>query len=117
MPSVTVIIVTLNRPDCVRRCLECLESQVPRIDQIMVVDASPDDRTRVVTAEFDRVTYLRNDNGSGRMTASRNIGLTRASGEVIVFVDDDAFVHEGWLAALLAVYAEHSDAGAVGGRV
>ena len=89
--TVTVIVVTLNRPDCVRRCLNCLLEQQPRPDQVIVVDASADDLTRTATAEFPGVLYLRNDNGFGRMTASRNIGLKRAVGEMIAFVDDDAF--------------------------
>ncbi|HTW94788.1 MAG TPA: glycosyltransferase family 2 protein, partial [Tepidisphaeraceae bacterium] len=114
-PSLTVIVVTLNRPDCVRRCLECLESQAPPADQIIVVDASSDDRTRAVVAEFDGVVYLRNDKGFGRMTASRNIGLQRATGDIVAFIDDDAFVHPGWLAELLEPYGD-SKVGAVGGR-
>ncbi len=118
MPTATVIIVTLNRPDCVQKCLECLYAQSPRPDQIIVVDASPDDRTRQVVAGFTSQPaplYLRNDNGYGRMTASRNIGLLHSTGEIIAFLDDDAFAHEGWLAAILEAY-ETPDIGAVGGR-
>src|SRR5580698_8034533 len=113
--TVSVIVVTLNRPDCVRRCLNCLLEQQPRPDQIIVVDASADDLTRTATAEFPGVLYLHNDNGFGRMTASRNIGLKRATGEMIAFVDDDAFARPLWLANLLAAY-EQQNVGAVGGR-
>jgi GT2 family glycosyltransferase len=114
--TTTVIIVTLNRPDCVRECLTRLARQTPLPDQTVVVDASRDDRTKRVTAEFPGVLYLRNENGFGRMTASRNIGLRVATGDVIAFVDDDAFAHDGWLAALLDSYAADPAAGAVGGR-
>ncbi len=113
--SVTVIIVTLNRPDCVRRCLECLEQQEPQPDQVVVVDASDDDATRNVVSTFSNVFYRRNENGYGRMTASRNIGLLCATGEIIAFIDDDAFAHRGWLAALLEPYHDVT-VGAVGGR-
>ena len=111
----SVIVITLNRPDYVRRCLECLESQVPHPDQIIVVDSSKDDVTTKVVAEFPGVLYLRNDNGFGRMTTSRNIALKHATGEIIAFVDDDAFAHAGWLAGLLAAYTS-PEIGAVGGR-
>jgi len=113
--NVSVIIVTLNRPDCVRRCLECLYAQTPRPSQIIVVDASPDERTREVVREFRGVVYLRNDNGYGRMTASRNIGLKIAVGDIIAFLDDDAFAHPQWLEKLAATYTDDS-IGAVGGR-
>lgn len=111
----SVIVVTLNRPEYVKKCLQCLEMQEPRPDQIIVVDASKDDKTAVVVAEFPGVLYLRNDNGFGRMTASRNIGLKQSIGDIIAYVDDDAFAHPGWLAALLSAYTA-PEIGAVGGR-
>ncbi len=114
-PRTTVIVVTLNRPDCVRQCLGCLLRQDPRPEQVIVVDASADDRTRRAVGEFDGVEYLRNDQGAGKMTTSRNIGLGRARGEIVAFVDDDAFAHDGWLAALVGPYADPA-VGAVGGR-
>lgn len=113
--NVTVIIVTLNRPDYVRKCLECLRGQVRVPEEVIVVDASADERTRRVVAEFGGVVYMRNEKGYGRMTASRNMGLMRASGEIIAFLDDDAFAHEGWLENLLATYTDPA-IGAVGGR-
>ncbi len=113
--TLTVIIPTYNRPDCVRRNLECLMAQEPRPDQIIVVDASPDTRTRDVVAEFLGVEYLRNESGCGHMTQSRNIGLARACGDVVAFLDDDAFAHPGWSANLLAAYTD-ADVGGVGGR-
>ncbi|MGQ9808763.1 MAG: glycosyltransferase family 2 protein [Armatimonadota bacterium] len=113
--TLTVIIPTYNRPDCVRRCLACLMAQEPRPDQIIVVDASPDTRTRDVVAEFEGVEYLRNDSGYGHMTQSRNLGLTRAAGEVVAFLDDDAFAHPDWAKNLLSCYTDPS-VGGVGGR-
>ena len=50
------------------------------------------------------------------MTTSRNIGLLSAIGDIIVFVDDDAFASDTWLAELLRPYDEPA-VGAVGGRV
>jgi len=114
--TVTVIVVTLNRPDCICRCLDSLRLQEPRPDQIIVVDASLDDRTKDAVGEFDKVQYLRNSDGYGRMTASRNIGLKAAFGDVIAFVDDDAFAQDGWLENLLGTFVRFPLAGAVGGR-
>lgn len=113
--TLSVIIVTLNRPDCVRRCLKCLAEQQPTPDQIIVVDASAGDATELVVASYPSAFYIRNPNGIGRMTASRNIGLAYVTGDVIAFLDDDAFAHQGWSAALLGAYGD-SSVGAVGGR-
>lgn len=115
--SLTVIVVTLNRPTCVHRCLTCLSAQTTRAQQIIVVDASGDDLTRKVVAEFGEMLYLRNESGWGRMTVSRNIGLRSATGDIIAFVDDDAFPEPQWAEKLLETYGTDGRVGAVGGRV
>ena len=113
--TLSVIIVTLNRPDCVRRCLECLKAQTRPPEQVIVVDASKDDLTRQAAGSFDGVVYRRNESGYGHMTQSRNIGLREATGDIVAFLDDDAFAHPGWAVSLLATYADET-VGGVGGR-
>ena len=115
MPTTTAIIVTYSRPDCVKTCLECLRLQTRLPEQIIVVDGSPDGRTRALCAEFPEVLYLRNEAGLGHMTRSRNIGLQQATGEIIAFIDDDSFAHPTWLEELLKPYSDPG-VGAVGGR-
>jgi len=114
--TLSVIIVTLNRPDCVRRCLECLKAQTRPPEQVIVVDASKDDLTLQTVAVFPNVGYLRNDLGLGHTTHSRNLGVQKATGDIIAFLDDDAYARPGWAAALLASYSS-PEMGAVGGRV
>lgn len=113
--EVTVIIVTLDRSEVLRRCLTCLEGQTVAPLQVVVVDASADDLSKDVVGAFEGVEYLRNENGFGRMTESRNIGLKVARGEVIAFIDDDSFAAPEWLEELVATYADEG-IGAVGGR-
>jgi GT2 family glycosyltransferase len=115
VPTTTVIVITLDRAEYLQRCLTCLHAQSLLPDQIIVVDSSKDVRALAVVKAFPNVVYLRNECGLGRMTASRNIGLKQALGDVIAFVDDDAFAHPQWLANLLEPYADPS-VGAVGGR-
>ncbi len=113
--TVTVIVVTLDRPAYLRRCLECLNAQTRPPAQIIVVDASADSLSKQVVQDFNELLYLRNDAGSGSMTLSRNIGLRGATGEIVAFVDDDAYAHPGWLENLVLPYGK-LDVGAVGGR-
>jgi GT2 family glycosyltransferase len=113
--TVSVIIVTVERPECVRRCLDCLLAQDPLPDQIIVVDASRDDRTKDVVDQSPSVLYVRNPQGKGCTPRSRNLGLQHATGDIIAWVDDDAYAHPGWLAGILAPYADDT-VGGVGGR-
>ena len=84
--------------------------------QIIVVDGSTDDRSRTTALSFPRVEYFHNPRGYGHMTLSRNIGLAAARGEIIAFLDDDAFAQPGWSRELLRAYATSAEIAGVGGR-
>jgi hypothetical protein len=77
--TVTVIVVTVKRPECVRLCLRALQAQRRQPEEVMVVDASHDDCTLRVAAEFPGVRYFAVPELLGRMTASRNFGLRHAT--------------------------------------
>lgn len=113
--TVSIIIITLDRPDHLRRCLECVCAQHQKPAQVIVVDSSQDSRSSQVVALFPGTLYLRNESGIGRMTTSRNLGLRSATGSIIAFLDDDAFAHPNWLEELVSTF-ESRECGAVGGR-
>lgn len=83
--------------------------------RIIVVDASPDTRTREVVAGFPGVEYRRNERGIGSTATSRAIGVSDLTEDVVAFIDDDAYAEPDWLERLLAPYADEEIA-AVGGR-
>jgi GT2 family glycosyltransferase len=113
--EVTVVVATLNRPDCLERCLTALEDPSNMPSQIIVVDASDNDRSRCVMDAFPRIRYIAAPELFGALSASRNRALLEARGEIIAFLDDDAYAHTGWLEHLLEAYAE-ANVGGVGGR-
>lgn len=114
--TVSVVIITYARPQYVETCLAHLAALPRSPHEVIVVDASPDARTREVLERSSPGTrYLRNDLGRGTMSESRQIGLAAATGDVIAFIDDDAFVDERWMDNLLEAYRDHTVAG-VGGR-
>lgn len=111
----TVVIATYRRPDHVRRCLEHLARQTARPREIVVVDASEDRRTHAVVADWPEVRYLRNDAGAGTLATSRAIAFAETDGDVIAYLDDDAFARPDWLESIVRPYADPTVA-AVGGR-
>jgi GT2 family glycosyltransferase len=52
---------------------------------------------------------------AGRLGSARNTALLQARAEIVAFLDDDAEAEPDWLERLLAVYATHPEAVAVGG--
>ncbi len=71
--------------------------------EMVVVDDGPDPATRAV-AERHGARYVAHAGPRG-LNAARNTGIDAASGELLVFVDDDVRVRPGWLAALLEAEA------------
>lgn len=101
----SVIIITFERPESVRSCLQHLERMEPEPSEVIVVDASADGRTSEVVLGFPFARCLRVPENAGRMTTSRNHGLLHAMGEVIAFLDDDANTRGTWLRGLLDAFA------------
>src|SRR5919197_1487850 len=114
-PKVSVVIVSWCRPEYVRACLAHLTKLTPRPDEVVVVDASLDGRTAAVVDEFRSVLRVPFAGGAGHLTTSRNVGLLSVSGDVIAFIDDDAFVRDSWLTGIVAAFADPG-VGAVAGR-
>jgi GT2 family glycosyltransferase len=110
-PSISVIVITFQRPTYVERNLQHLQAQIESIDQVLVVDASTDSATQEVCERFPFATYVRNPRGAGNMADSRNVGLCFAACDVIAFLDDDAFVEPNYTRALRAFCRRHPDAG------
>jgi GT2 family glycosyltransferase len=115
-PSASVVIATYRRPDHVRECLEHLARQTVPPVRTIVVDASPDTRTRDVVAEFANVEYRRNEKGIGSTGTSRAIGVADVEEDVVAFIDDDAYAEPEWLENLLRRYADDDRVAGVGGR-
>jgi glycosyltransferase involved in cell wall biosynthesis len=108
-PTLSVVIITYRRADCVRTNLQHLAKQTRPPLQVLIVDGSEDERTAAVTAEFAFATYLRNPRGAGNMTSSRNAALPHVTSDVIAFLDDDAYPEPEYIESLTAFCAAHPD--------
>ncbi len=113
--SVSVVIITYERPDHLDRCLRQLDGQTLPPHEVIVVDASVSDESRKVAEHWHDVTYVSNPAGRGSMTNSRNAGWRVSDGEIVAFIDDDAFAAADWLQCLVSAY-EDETIGGVGGR-
>ena len=110
----TVVVNTLNRHDTIAQCLWSLRQQEGIAAEVVVVDGSTSDETQILVAShFPEMRYLRIS--SQNLSLSRNVGISRARGEYVAFIDDDAFAHPLWLARLKQAYARERSVGAVGG--
>ncbi|SRR6266566_2295087 len=115
-PTVSIIIITRNRPSLLHYCLEHVLAQPYPHKKIIVVDSSSNDESEQVMAQYPEVIGVSLHGQCNNMPQARNTGIAVASGDIIAFIDDDAMVQPGWLDALVDTYGDEN-VGAAGGRV
>lgn len=120
-PSASVIIPVYNAWAHTRACLRALRETLPHFrGEIIVVDDASTDETAAALEECsrvdDRLRVIRNESNFG-FIASCNRAAEAASGEMLVFLNNDTVPLTGWLSALLRTFGEYPDAGAVGGKL
>jgi GT2 family glycosyltransferase len=98
---ISVVIPTFQRPETLARCLECLERQtMPRAGFEVIVTDDGGDGGAHTLLEKD-FPWVRWTQGPQRgPAANRNHGASEATGDWIVFLDDDCEPSMGWLAAI-----------------
>jgi glycosyltransferase involved in cell wall biosynthesis len=91
-PSISVIIPTHNRVDCLLRTIRALERQTHPADDfelIVVADGCRDDtvaRVEQYRGRFPIHVLVQDARGAA---AARNAGAARARGRLVLFIDDD----------------------------
>ena len=99
----SVVIPTYNRLPILQKCLKALETQVlsPNLAdyEVVVVDDGSTDATIdwLQSADLPHLRWFEQDHQGP--AAARNLGVTKAKGDVIVFIDSDLVVTESFLQA------------------
>lgn len=105
----SVIVCTRNGVARIGACLEALEKQsLPAHEVIVVDDGSSDGTADLVAARFPAVRLLRREEAG--LSAARNAGAERATGEILAFTDDDCEPDRDWLAGLALAFEKGCDA-------
>lgn len=94
-PEISVVIPTFNRCEILMQCLEhlCRQTLPTELFEVLVCDDGSMDQTAEIARSFDtrlRLFYLRQQNMGP--ASARNMGIGKASGEFILFLNDDALL-------------------------
>ena len=101
-PGLSVVIPCLGHAAELGACLAALSTQDGDPSyEIVVVDSANDDRVAEVASAFPGVKLVRSDANLSAGPA-RNLGVSRAAGEVLVFTDADCIPERGFLRAARA---------------
>lgn len=104
----TVVIPTYNRAGRLAELLGCLANQGEALARVVVCDDGSSDETPQVARSFAGrlpLVYAHQENRGFRAGQARNMGIARAVGEVIIFVDDDVLVAPDFVASHVAAHA------------
>ena len=110
-PRISVIVCSYNGARTIRDCLERLRALAYPDYEVIVVDDGSTDATATIAREFDCRLIQTPNRG---LASARNTGLEAATGEIVAYIDDDAYPDAHWLAYLAAAFLSTSHVG-VGG--
>ncbi|WP_240992141.1 glycosyltransferase family 2 protein, partial [endosymbiont of Riftia pachyptila] len=115
VPPVSLIIVN---HDAGPMLADCIASSLDQAEEIIVVDnASSDNSLALLEARFpaeSHIHLIRNRTNLG-FAAACNIGLERARGDYLMFLNPDCLLELGCVARLVSAHKSYTDTGMVGG--
>src|ERR1035438_208825 len=112
-PRASVVVVSHNRAECLRRCLESVENSEGRdAIQVIVVDNGSRDGSAQLDADFPKAQFIRLPKNFG-LTKALNLGWRAADSPYVLFLHDDSEVEPDTVLRLAQALDDHPDAAAV----
>jgi N-acetylglucosaminyl-diphospho-decaprenol L-rhamnosyltransferase len=111
--DLSVVVVSWNVRDLLRRCLLSIAPTGGSCEIIVVDNGSTDGSPEMVRAEFPHVRLIANPDNRG-FTAANNQGLAAAHGRYLLLLNPDAELTGDALATMAAYLDDHPAAGALG---
>jgi GT2 family glycosyltransferase len=110
-PKVSVVVCTHNGESTLPECLARLGRLSYPDFEVLVVDDGSSDASAEIAATFDAKLIRTGHRG---LSHARNAGISAATGDIVAFLDDDAYPDPDWLHYVAAALDGNAHAG-VGG--
>ncbi len=124
MTRATVIICTFNREDVIGQAIEHAARQSCDADdfEVLVVDNASTDSTprlleRLIAESPPRPRIRCVREARQGLSSARNRGAAEASGEVLIYLDDDALAGPDLVARYVELFDRYADVGMAGGEI
>jgi GT2 family glycosyltransferase/DNA-binding beta-propeller fold protein YncE len=114
-PRISVVVCAYNAADTLEDNLRSLEALTYPDFEIILVNDGSKDRTSAIGHAHERVQVI--DIPNGGLSAARNVGLTRATGEIVAYTDADTRVDRDWLTFLVQPFLRSDVVGSGGPNV
>ncbi len=121
LQTISVVVITSDRPMLLNRCLLSLADQTVKPIEIIIVDGSKRHNETAVIANYCRWTHrlpiclLRDDRRS--IPYARNLGALKSHGDIVVYLDDDLAAANTYLSRMQDHFIRDRKLTAVMGRI
>ena len=93
-PKVSVVVCSFNGANTIRDTLEGLKNLAYPSFEVIVINDGSTDETPTIAEEFDVKLLSTENHGLGN---ARNTGWQEATGDIVAYIDDDAYPDPHWL--------------------
>jgi GT2 family glycosyltransferase len=113
-PRISVVVCSYNGAATIRECCEGLSKlEYSNYEVIVVDDGSTDGTAEIVSQYGFRLIRTRNRG----LSLARNTGFETAGGEIVAYIDDDAYPDPHWLTYLAITFMTTTHVGAGGPNI
>ncbi len=115
--TVSVVVVSFNTRELLRQCIAAVVAQTgPDVEVIVMDNGSTDGSLEMLATEYPEVSVEALPGNFG-FAAANNLALPKCTGEYILLLNSDAFLHAGSLLALVRCLERNPRAAACGPRL
>ena len=116
-PLVSVSIVTYNSSPFLRRCLDSVLAQDwPRLEVIVIDNASEDDTPKILESYGQKIRVILNKQNRG-FCGGQNQGISRSEGEWVLVLNPDAVLTPSFISRLISAGVQDPNSGTVCGKL
>ena len=103
---ISIVVPIYNGENYIEDCVRSILSQIYQDWELILVDNASEDDSLLKCKEFarkdDRIQVLQQHRNMG-VSAARNLGIEKARGEFITFIDIDDWVEQDYLERLVSI--------------
>lgn len=104
MNKVSIVVPMYNCSNAISRCVHSILAQTYQNIEVLLVDDGSIDDTEIICSEIkkhdDRISIFRQKNSG--VSAARNLGIAKAKGRYLMFVDSDDYLSETYVEKMVS---------------
>ncbi len=105
---ISVVILTKNRAKLLNKNLSSLSKQIIKPSEIVIIDNNSIDKTQDIIKKYKRTLKINHvKTAISGYPKLYNLGIKKAKGELICFLDDDCLASKDWLFELIEYHKKY----------